>query len=337
MPEVAQRFALPRALWDEGIRRYGFHGISPKFDGRPVVAWNTLASSSIANEMTPAPIRLAATIAGVSSSHPHQRRPDDSPTHLSVNFPFAAGERAVTSWTRAEGSPRPPGATWLEEEKSYNFSLCSRHATDVTLLLYAARDLVNPVLRVPLSHLMHKSGRISHCRLAAEKVADACYYAYSVEGPNNPDGECKFFDPDKVLTDPHCTLIFFPPNFRRSASVGRGSNAGRAPVGVLPSSTLPFDWGVESGPRHASDTIIYEMHVRGFTKRSNSGVSSDKRGTYAGVVDKIPYLKELGVTAVELLPVFQYDPDENNYWGYMPLFLGAPGLRVCFRRGGKRG
>ncbi len=225
----------------------------------------------------------------------------------------------MTTWSQVEGSPQPSGAAWLEKEKSYNFSLYSRHATGVTLLLYAARDLVNPVLRVPLNHLIHKSGRVWHCRLAAEKVANACYYAYSVEGPNNPSGDWNCFDPDKVLTDPHCRLIFFPPNFQRSASVGRGSNAGRAPLGVLPSNTLPFDWSAESRLRHASDTIIYEMHVRGFTKRSNSGVSAGKRGTFAGVIEKIPYLKELGVTVVELMPVFQYDPDEGDYWGYMPL------------------
>jgi isoamylase len=126
------------------------------------------------------------------------------------------------------------------------------------------------------------------------------------------------------LLDPHCRSIFFPPDFRRIASVGRGSNAGRAPIGVLPSSTLPFDWGGDSRLRHTSDTIIYEMHVRGFTKRANSGVSIDKRGTFAGVIEKIPYLKDLGITAVELMPVFQYDPDEGNYWGYMPLNFFSP-------------
>jgi hypothetical protein len=76
------------------------------------------------------------------------------------------------------------------------------------------------------------------------------------------------------------------------------------------------------------------MHVRGFTKRSNSGVSTDKRGTLAGVIEKIPYLKDLGITAVELMPVFQYDPDEGNYWGYMPLNFFSPhqGYASSFKR-----
>ena len=230
----------------------------------------------------------------------------------------------MTSWSGAEGSPQPAGATWLEKDKRYNFSLYSRHATGVTLLLYSARDLVNPVLRVPLNYLIHKSGRIWHCRLAADVVADARYYAYSVEGPKSPSGDSFFFDPEKILLDPLCRSIFFPPDFRRIASVGRGSNAGRAPIGVLSSSTLPFDWSGDSRLHHTSDTIIYEMHVKGFTKRPNSGVSIDKCGTFAGVIEKIPYLKDLGITAVELMPVFQYDPNEGNYWGYMPLNFFSP-------------
>ncbi len=230
----------------------------------------------------------------------------------------------MISWSQIEGLPHPLGAVWLREERSYNFALYSRHATRVTLLLYTAHDLVNPALRIPLNYLIHKSGRIWHCRLAADEVVDARYYAYSVEGPNDPHGERHFFDPDKVLLDPYATALFFPPNFRRRASIGRGSNAGRAPLGVLRDSTSSFDWSDESRPSHTSDTIIYELHVRGFTRRGNSGVAADKRGTYAGLIDKIPYLKELGVTAVELMPVFQYDPDEGNYWGYMPLSFFSP-------------
>jgi len=230
----------------------------------------------------------------------------------------------MPTWSQAEGSPQPLGATWIEEENSFNFSLYSRHATGVTLLLYTTRDLLIPVLRVPFDYLTHKSGRIWHCRLKLDQVANASYYAYSVEGPSDAQGELHVFDPDKVLLDPYARSIFFPPDFRRSASIGRGSNAGRAPVGVLPFGNSAFDWSGESKPRHTSDTIIYEMHVKGFAKRANSGVSPDRRGTFMGVVEKIPYLKELGVTAVELMPVFQYDPDEGNYWGYMPLSFFSP-------------
>ena len=97
-----------------------------------------------------------------------------------------------------------------------------------------------------------------------------------------------------------------------------------APLGVLPRREPAFDWGDDRPPRHDSDTVIYEMHVRGFTRSPSSGVSPAARGTYAGVAEKIPYLQSLGVTMVELLPVQQYDPQEGNYWGYMPLNFFAP-------------
>src|SRR5947199_2069786 len=84
-------------------------------------------------------------------------------------------------------------------------------------------------------------------------------------------------------------------------------------------------------------TIIYEMHVRGFTRHPNSGVGEKTRGTYAGLVEKIPYLKQLGVTAVELLPVFQFEPEERagglaNYWGYAPVSFFAPHHGYSSRR-----
>lgn len=230
----------------------------------------------------------------------------------------------MISWFQIEGAPQPLGALRLGEEAAYNFALYSRHATGVTLLLYASGDLTNPARRVPLDYLTHKSGRIWHCRLAADDIAKACFYAYLVEGPNDPHGERHFFDPDKVLLDPYARSIFFPPAFSRAASIGRGANAGKAPLGVLDDRAAPFDWSGDSRPAHTSETIIYELHVKGFTNRSNSGVAAGKRGTYAGVIDKIPYLKKLGITAVELMPVFQYDPDEGNYWGYMPLSFFAP-------------
>jgi glycogen operon protein len=103
-----------------------------------------------------------------------------------------------------------------------------------------------------------------------------------------------------------------------------GSNAGSAPLGVLFDHRERFDWSGVRSPYHESDAVIYELHVRGFTKNPNSGVDPSHAGTYAGLVEKIPYLKELGVTVVELMPVFQRDPQEGDYWGYMPLNFFAP-------------
>src|SRR5262245_702262 len=132
------------------------------------------------------------------------------------------------------------------------------------------------------------------------------------------------FDPDKVLLDPFAREVYFPPAFDRAAARRPGPNAGRAPLGVLHEAEPPFDWGDDRPPRHASDLVIYELHVRGFTNSPTSSVAPDRRGTFAGVIDKIPYLKELGVTAVELMPVHQFDPQEGNYWGYMTLNFFAP-------------
>src|SRR5678810_991893 len=91
-----------------------------------------------------------------------------------------------------------------------------------------------------------------------------------------------------------------------------------------------YDWEGDRPLRTPfARTILYEMHVRGFTAHPSSGLPEGKRGTYAGVIEKIPYLKDLGVTAVELLPIFQFDPHDappgrGNYWGYQPVSFFAP-------------
>ena len=90
-----------------------------------------------------------------------------------------------------------------------------------------------------------------------------------------------------------------------------------------------YDWSGDRHPRRSfAQTVVYEMHVGGFTKNPNSGVDPQKRGTYSGLIEKIPYLTDLGITAVELLPVFQFDaqdaPNGVNYWGYSPVSFFAP-------------
>jgi glycogen operon protein len=91
-----------------------------------------------------------------------------------------------------------------------------------------------------------------------------------------------------------------------------------------------YDWeGDRPLKRPSSQTIVYEMHVAGFTRHPNSGVAEERRGTYAGLIEKIPYLQQLGITAVELLPVFQFDAQDCpagriNYWGYAPVSFFSP-------------
>jgi len=227
------------------------------------------------------------------------------------------------SWAQSEGLPSPLGASWNEKGRAWNFALYSKHATGLTLLIYGAEEFREPLYRFPLNHLTNKSGRVWHCWIREDTIPGACYYAYSVDGPYDPAAGLRF-EPAKVLLDPYARAVFFPPAFDREAAKRRGPNAGRAPLGVLEASR--WAGGREAGcrPQHSWDTVVYEMHVRGFTRRENSGVAADRRGTFAGVIDKIPYLVDLGVTVVELLPVFQRDPQERNYWGYMPLSFFAP-------------
>jgi len=226
------------------------------------------------------------------------------------------------TWEQAEGSPLPLGVRWIEEEQAFNFAVHSEHAESVTLLLYSPADLVNPFLSVQLDFLHHKTGRVWHCRVPVTKIPDVRYYAYSVSGQTIP--QLHSFDPQKILLDPYAKSIFFPPGFDRSLAMREGSNAGHAPLGVLIDHRSTFDWSGHRSPYHESDAVIYELHVKGFTKNPNSGVDPSLAGTYAGLVEKIPYLKELGITVVELMPIFQRDPQEGDYWGYMPLNFFAP-------------
>jgi len=236
--------------------------------------------------------------------------------------PLRPGRCNRPTWAQVEGSSLPLGVTWIEEEQAYNFSVYSAHAESVTLLLYTAADLVNPLHAFVFNFLKNKSTRIWHCRVPVSKLQNAHYYGYSVSGQNPPF--LHSFDPQKILLDPYARCVLFPPSFDRALAMREGSNAGKAPLGVLAGHRDTFDWAQDPSPHHESDAIIYELHVRGFTKNPNSGIDPARAGTYTGLIDKIPYLKELGVTIVELMPVFQRDPNEGNYWGYMPLNFFSP-------------
>lgn len=242
-----------------------------------------------------------------------------------ITHPTLVRPARVPNWEKTDGTPRPLGVTWLEHEQAYNFALYAGDAATVTLQLYLKDELRVPCLSVTFDPLCNKSGPIWHCRLPISEAGDAEYYAYQVDGPvDSALLPWHAFDSEKVLLDPYARSVFFPECFNREAARSPGSNAGCTPLGRLDVCRCPFDWGDEQRVRHGSDLVIYEMHVRGFTRHSSSGVAANDRGTFIGVVEKIPYLKELGVTAVELMPVFQFDPEDNNYWGYMPLNFFSP-------------
>ena len=229
----------------------------------------------------------------------------------------------MTSWASTEGLPDPLGVSWCEAERAYNFALYSKHATSVRLLLFGD-DLAAPRVELDFDPLVHKSGRIWHRRVPATGLAGCRYYGYLVDGPA-PQGpfELHAFHPEKLLLDPYARGIAFPRGFDRGAAIGDRGNVGRAPLGVIDErGRSPL--GHAARPHHEADALIYELHVRGFTYHPSSGVAEPARGTFAGVIEKIPYLRELGVTVVELMPVFQFDPQARDYWGYMPLSFFAP-------------
>ena len=220
---------------------------------------------------------------------------------------------ASTPWEAVDGSPSPLGATWIVREQAHNFALFSRHARSVRLLLFGPDDPATPIHTQELELPRNKTGPIWHCRVALRSAPSATHYAYCVTGPADD------VDAGKVLLDPYAKSIFFPPGFDRGAAMRSGSNAGAAPLGLLDDCVCPHSTPVRRASKHASDLVIYEMHVRGFTRHASSGVPADKRGTFAGIAEKIPHLVRLGVTAVEWMPVFQFDPQKGDYWGYMPL------------------
>jgi isoamylase len=228
---------------------------------------------------------------------------------------------ALSSWGSLEGLPFPLGVTRVPEEDAWNFAVYSEHADRVTLLLYADTDVSAPVITRRLDYLINKSGPVWHCRVPIAEMKGARFYAFQAEGAGSASHQ---FDPEKILFDPYARALHFPPGFDRKAAIGPGSNAGRAPLGLIAADEQPFEWGDDRRPRREASAVIYELHVRGFTAHPSSDVPTDRRGTFAGLIDKIPYLLELGITVVELMPVFQFDPAERNYWGYNPISFFAP-------------
>jgi isoamylase len=232
----------------------------------------------------------------------------------------------MMQWPSVEGSPVPLGASWVEQDQAFNFAIYSASAGSVRVLFFSEDALSHPVFTFDFDFRRNKTGPVWHARIPVSLLGDVRYYAYSMDGPQASSAAFPInaFRPNKLLLDPYATSVMFPPGFDRSAAYGEQANFGQAPLAVLPQAEEEFDWGSHPAPRHFGDLIIYEMHVRGFTMNPNSGVEAANRGTFQGVMDKIPYLQELGITAVELMPVYEFDDTEPNYWGYMPLNFFSP-------------
>jgi isoamylase len=229
------------------------------------------------------------------------------------------------------GKSFPLGATPTAD--GVNFSLYCKNGTGVQLLLFDSAEDAMPSAVIDLDPKRHRTAHYWHIFLPELKTGQV--YAYRVQGPADPQTGHRY-DAEKVLLDPYAKCIA-AANYQRAAAKRPGDNAASALKCVV-TGTRNFDWqGDTPLNRPFSQTVIYELHVGGFTRHPSSGVAQEKRGTYAGVIEKIPHLLNLGITAVELLPVFQFDQQDapvglSNYWGYCPISFFAPHMGYSSRR-----
>ncbi len=230
------------------------------------------------------------------------------------------------------GQSYPLGAT--PDAAGVNFSVFSKNATAIDLLFFDAVDDPQPARVISLDPRANRTFHFWH--VYADGIAPGQLYAYRVHGPFDPARGLRF-DPDKVLLDPYGKGVAIPAGYSREAATVPGNNAPYAMKSVVADPDR-YDWeGDVPLKRPFVQTVIYEMHVKGFTAHPSSGVAPEVRGTYAGLIEKIPYLQHLGITAVELLPVFQFDATEappglTNYWGYNPVSFFTPHLAYSSRQ-----
>ena len=249
---------------------------------------------------------------------------------MSANL--AAPKPASSSFAVDRGAAHPAGAT--PDAEGVNFSVFSRHATGVELLLFNSHDDIHPVQTIRLDPATHKTFHFWHVYVRG--LRPGAHYAFRVDGPWEPENGHRF-NSNRVLIDPYArgnnnTL------WKRSSACGKGDNLATSLRSVV-IDTDDYDWEGDKPLRRAmTDSIVYEMHVGGFTKSPKSGVKNP--GTFAGIVEKIPYLTSLGITAVELLPVFEFDETEiqrtgpdgkalTNFWGYSTVSFFAPHRGFC--------
>jgi len=233
--------------------------------------------------------------------------------------------------TVEKGSPHPLGATVTPE--GVNFSLFSENAAGVELLLFASPDAAQPGETIKLDPSVNKTFHFWHVFVGG--LGAGAYYAYRVDGPAGPSTGHRF-NRNKVLIDPYARANA-NNLWQRVAACGPDDNAAES-MRSIAIDTSGYDWeGDRPLNKPTEDAVVYEMHARGFTRSPSSGVRNP--GTFDGIVEKIPYLKSLGVTAVELLPVFDFDETAvqhvvngqplYNYWGYSTVGFFAPQSSYC--------
>ncbi len=223
------------------------------------------------------------------------------------------------------GRSFPLGATVMPD--GVNFCVFSKNCVTLELILFDDVDSCQPSRVFRLDP--HRNRTFYYWHIFVPGVREGQCYAYRVYGPYEPSRGFRF-DGSKVLLDPYARAVAVGPNYDREAAAARDRDNCVCAMKSVVVDPMAYDWEGDThvGLPYAS-TVIYEMHVGGFTRHFSSEIAPEKRGTYAGVVAKIPYLQALGITAVELLPVQQFDEQDvaaplKNYWGYNPVAFFAP-------------
>ena len=222
------------------------------------------------------------------------------------------------------GRPLPLGISPTPD--GVNFALLCRHGTAVTLVVLPQQGGNTPLAEIRLDARKNRTG--DHWHVRVHGLPDTFCYGWRVDGPK---GSKHRFDPSRLLLDPAAAMISAGEVWAGTCEVDPQRTSRRS----LFHRGQRYDWEDDAPPlTPLEDSIVYELHVRGFTCHPTSGVKHP--GTYLGLIEKIPYLKWLGVTAVELMPVFEwdecdcpfFDPDTGdkltNFWGYNPIAFAAP-------------
>src|SRR5262249_21564616 len=211
-------------------------------------------------------------------------------------------EVAMTARETAPGRSHPVGATM--SAAGVNFCVYSKHATAVELLLFEGPDAPQAAQTIRPSPERNRNYHYWHFEVRGAGAGQM--YGYRAYGPHRPEAGLRF-DPAKLLLDAYARAVVNTEHYQRSRAMAPGDNAAWAMRGVVVDPS-DYAWEGDRPLRRASaDPVIYEMHVAGFTRHPSSGLAPQRRGTYSGLVEKIPYLRDLGIKAVELMPVQQFD------------------------------
>lgn len=251
-----------------------------------------------------------------------------------------------TALTITRGHPLPLGVH--AEGGNLNFAVFSRHAACLWLLLFDDPESLDPTWCIELDSKHHRTGDIWHVGVHGAPIP--LYYVYQAEGPFEPARGYRF-NRHRILLDPYALALVGIEHW--DFTIHSDTWHKRHPGEPIPKAQYrvkclvpveeEFNWGDDRPPKIPwSKTVIYETHVRGLTIHPSSGCL--RRGTFLGVIEKIPYLKRLGITALEMMPVHQFNPRELdrknpltgeplvNYWGYNTVAFFAPHAQYSTRQ-----